>query len=84
MNKFALAFSIAAVLSATPAFAADKLACDDAGMKAVEMMLKEKMEMKADTTMAMKENEMAAMAMKEGKTEDCAMHLNMAQEALMK
>jgi hypothetical protein len=84
MNKFALAFAVATVFSIAPAFAADKLACDDAGMKKVEMMLKEKMEMKVDATMAMKQNEKAAMAMKAGDNEDCAMHLNMAQEELMK
>ena len=32
---------------------------------------------------AMKENEMAAMSKKEGKMDDCAMHLNMAADSLM-
>jgi hypothetical protein len=76
--------ALAATLLAAPAFAADKLACDDAGMQKVEMMMKEKADMKVNVEMAMKENEMAMMAKKDGKTDDCAMHLNMAQEELMK
>ena len=83
MKKLVLAAAIAALFS-SPALAEDKLACDDAGMMKVEMMMKEKMEMKVNTDMAMKENEMAMMAKKEGKTDDCAMHLNMAAEELMK
>jgi hypothetical protein len=84
MKKFALSLCLASFIAAAPAMAADKLECDDAGMQKVEMMLKEKMEMKVDTTMAMKQNEKASMAMKAGDTKDCAMHLNMAQEELMK
>lgn len=84
MLKLALAAAAIATLSFTPAFAADKLTCNDEGMMKVEMMMKEKMEMKLNTDMAMKESEMAMMAKKDGKTEDCAMHLNMAQEELMK
>ncbi len=84
MLKFTTAAAIATMFAITPALAADKLACDEGSMKKVEMMMKEKMEMKLNTEMAMKENEMAAMSKKEGKMEDCAMHLNMAQEELMK
>jgi hypothetical protein len=78
------AAALIACFAITPALAADKLACDDAGMMKVEMMMKEKMEMKVNTDMAMKESEMATMSKKEGKMDDCAMHLNMAQEELMK
>jgi hypothetical protein len=84
MLKLITASTFAVLVSLTPALAEDKLACDDTGMMAVEKMMMEKKEMKADIAMAMKENEMAAMSMKEGKTEECAMHLNMAQEELMK
>ena len=84
MLKFTAAAALCAFIAITPALAADKLACDDDGMMKVEMMMKEKMGMKLDTTMAMKESEMATMSKKEGKMEDCAMHLNMAQEELMK
>jgi hypothetical protein len=84
MLKLATAATFAALFAITPAFAADKLECNDDGMKKVEMMMKEKMEMKANTDMAMKENEMAMTSKKDGKMDDCAMHLNMAQEELMK
>ncbi len=47
-------------------------------------MMKEKMGMKMNTDMAMKESEMAMASKKDGKMDDCAMHLNMAQEELMK
>jgi hypothetical protein len=86
-DQHMLKFTAATLLvfaAATPTFAADKLACNDDGMMKVEMMMKEKMAMKADTAMAMKENDMAMMAKKDGKMDDCAMHLNMAQEELMK
>ena len=75
MLKFTAAAALCAFIAITPALAADKLSCDDDGMMKVEMMMKEKMGMKLDTTMAMKESEMATMSKKEGKMEDCAMHL---------
>lgn len=84
MLKLATAAALISLFAITPSFAADKLGCDADSMKKVEMMMKEKMDMKVNTDMAMKENEMAAMSKKEGKMEDCAMHLNMAQEELMK
>lgn len=84
MLKLAAAATFVTLLSITPSFAADKLACDEKSMMKVEMMMKEKMEMKLNTEMAMKENEKAMMAKKDGKKKDCAMHLNMAQEELMK
>jgi hypothetical protein len=44
-----------------------------------------KMHPEADASkMAMKESEMATMAKTEGKMDECAQHLNMAQENLMK
>jgi hypothetical protein len=84
MLKFTAAATLACFIAITPAFADEKLGCDEAGMMKVETMMKEKMEMKVNTEMAMKESEMATMSKKEGKMEDCAMHLNMAQEELMK
>ncbi len=84
MMKIAAAFAVVTLMAIAPVQAADKLACDDASMKKVEMMMKEKMDMKADTAMAMKENDMAMTAKQEGKMDDCAMHLNMAQDELMK
>jgi hypothetical protein len=56
-------------------------------MMKVEMMMKDSMKkdaMKKQSTMAMKENEMAMVAKKSGKMDECAMHLNMAQDTLMK
>jgi uncharacterized protein len=84
MLKFTTAAALAAFICITPALADDKLACDDAGMMKVDTMMKEKMGMKINTDMAMKESEMATMSKKEGKMDDCAMHLNMAQDELMK
>jgi hypothetical protein len=84
MLKIAFAAAATTLFVLSPALAADKLACNDDGMMKVEMMLKEKTAMKVDTAMATKENDMAMMAKKDGKMDDCAMHLNMAQEELMK
>ncbi len=84
MLKLTAATALLALFTISPAFADAKLDCNDDGMMKVEMMMKEKMAMKINTDMAMKENEMAAMAKKDGKMKDCAMHLNMAQEELMK
>ena len=84
MLKLTTAAALLALFAATPALADGMLACNDDGMMKVEMMMKEKTEMKANTAMAMKENDMAMMAKKDGKMEDCAMHLNMAQDELMK
>ncbi len=84
MLKLSTAAALVALFAITPAVAADKLACDDASMKKVEMMMKEKMGMKVNTDMAMKESDMAMMSKKDGKMDDCAMHLNMARDELMK
>jgi hypothetical protein len=84
MLKFATAAALTAFIAITPAFADEKLGCDDASMMKVETMMKEKMGMKLNTDMAMKESEMATTSKKDGKMEDCAMHLNMAQDELMK
>jgi hypothetical protein len=84
MLKFTTAAALAALFAITPALADEKLICDDASMMKVETMMKEKMGMKLNTDMAMKESEMAMTSKKDGKMEDCAMHLNMAQEELMK
>jgi hypothetical protein len=80
----ALLFASAVTLvSANSAFAMDEMKCDDDSMTKVDKMMKEH---KGDPKMAeaaMKENEMAAMSKKEGKMDECAMHLNMAAESLM-
>jgi hypothetical protein len=84
MLKITAAAALIAAITISPALAMDKLACDDDGMKKVEMMMKEMADKKTNVEMAMKENDMAMASKKDGKTDDCAMHLNMAQEALMK
>ena len=66
--------------------AGEAVACDDASiMKAEEgaMAMKDPA-MKESMEMAMKEVEMAKMAMKESKTDECAMHLDAAMKATAK
>lgn len=77
---FASAVTLA---SANAALAMEKMKCDDDSMMKVDMMMKEHKGDKKMAEVAMKENEMAAMSKKEGKMDDCAMHLNMAAESLM-
>ena len=81
----ALLFASAVTLaSVNAAMAMEKMKCDEDSMMKVEMMMKEHTGDKMMADAAMKENEMAAMSKKEGKMEDCAMHLEMAAESLMK
>jgi hypothetical protein len=68
---------------ANSALAMEKMKCDDDSMMKVEMMMKEHKGDKKMAEAAMKENEMAAMSKKDGKMDDCAMHLNMAADSLM-
>jgi hypothetical protein len=85
--KFVIATAVIALFAIAPAQAAGKLKCNGSSMHKVEMMIKDSMahpEMKKQEEMAMKENEMAATLKKKGDTKGCAMHLNMAQESLMK
>ena len=58
-----------------------KMACDDASF---EMVMKAVDGAKGDAKeMGMKELDMAKMAMKEKKADDCMMHLEMADKAVM-
>jgi hypothetical protein len=85
--KLILAAAAVALISIAPAQAAGKLKCNSSSMKKVDMMINEAMadpKMKKMEAMAMKENEMAATLKKKGDVKGCAMHLNMAQESLMK
>jgi hypothetical protein len=87
MTKYLIAASVAAMFVVSPAFAAGKLRCNKAAMHGVEMMIKDAMahpEMKKQEEMAMKESEMAMKAKEAGDIKGCRMHLNMAQESLMK
>lgn len=83
MLKLAAA-AIIATLTFAPAFAQEMVECTPEAMKKIEMMAKEKMEMKADVTIAMKESEKAMMAKEKGDMKDCSMHLTNAEKDLMK
>jgi hypothetical protein len=85
--KYVIATAVVALFAIAPAQAAGKLKCNGSSMKKVEMMIHEAMadpKMKKMEAMAMHENEMAASLKKKGDKKGCAMHLNMAQESLMK
>jgi hypothetical protein len=85
--KFVIATAVIALFAVAPAQAAGKLKCNSSSMHKVEMMIKDAMadpKMKKMEAMAMHENEMAGSLKKKGDTKGCAMHLNMAQESLMK
>ena len=80
MKKTAIAAIILAAFSTT-AFADDMMMkCDDAAMMKAEDHAKM---MKGDSmTMAMKEVDMAKTAMKDGKADDCSMHLDKAMKTM--
>ncbi len=85
--KYVVAATVIALFAIAPAQAAGKLKCNANSMHKVEMMIKDSMahpEMKKQEMAAMHENEMAGTLKKKGDTKGCAMHLNMAQESLMK
>jgi hypothetical protein len=75
---FALAFAV-------PAFADDMAKCDDATMMKVDDAIKADTDpaMKNDVDMATKEMDMAKMAMKDGKMDDCSMHIGNAMKSMM-
>jgi hypothetical protein len=79
MRTYLLAACLMSAAFAVPAFADDMMKCDDAAVMKAEdhakMMSGETM------TMAMKEVDMAKMAMKDGKAGDCSMHLGKAMMA---
>jgi hypothetical protein len=65
---------------AVPAFAMDMMKCDEPSMMKAEEHAKM---MKGDSmTMAMQEVDMAKTAMKDGKTDDCSMHLDKAMKQM--
>ena len=83
MIKTLLATSALLLTLSTAGFAAEMMACDDANIMKMEegaMAMKDPA-MKESMEMAMKEVDMAKMSMKEGKKEDCSMHLDAAMKA---
>jgi hypothetical protein len=87
MSKTLFAAAAFFAFASTATYAAEeKMACDDASIMKMEeaaMAMKDPA-MKETMEMAMKEVEMAKMAMKENKTDDCSMHLGEAMKATMK
>lgn len=77
---------IAAVLSglglALPAQAAEMAMCDEATMMKAEEAIKMESD-KGKMEMAMKEFDMAKMAMKGNKTDDCSKHLSKVMKDVM-
>jgi hypothetical protein len=65
---------------AMPVFAMNMMKCDDTAMMKAEDHAKM---MKGDSmTMAMKEVDMAKSSMKDGKKDDCSMHLDKAMKQM--
>ncbi|HTO30442.1 MAG TPA: hypothetical protein VL202_04565 [Pararhizobium sp.] len=83
MFKTVLAATALITILSAPAFAAGMTACDDASIMKTEDMAKGMTDpMKKDAMMmAMQEVDSARMAMKDGKMDDCSMHLDNAMKA---
>ena len=84
MMKTLFAATAMALAIAAPASAAEMAKCDDASMMKMEEAMKAGTDpaMKNDVEMAMKEVDMAKMAMKDGKMDDCSMHLDNAMKQM--
>jgi hypothetical protein len=80
--KTLLAAAAIALAFAVPASAAEMAKCDDASMMKMDEAMKADGAMKEDVEMAMKEVDMAKMAMKDGKMDDCSMHLDAAMKQM--
>ena len=84
MLKSLIAAGLLGLALTAPAYAAEMAACDDASMMKMDEAIKADTDpkMKEAADMAMKEMEMAKMAMKDGKTDDCSMHLTNAMKSM--
>jgi membrane protein insertase Oxa1/YidC/SpoIIIJ len=84
MKTIAIAAALLGLAFTSSAFA-DEMKCDDASMKMMQGEM-EKMDaaMKDKKEMAMKEMEMAMASMKDGKSDDCMMHMKGAMDAMKK
>jgi hypothetical protein len=83
MTKTILAAAALMACMMTASSAMDKMACDEASMKKMEdgaMAMKDPAQKDA-MMMAMKAVDMAKTAMKDGKMDDCSMHLDEAMKA---
>jgi hypothetical protein len=83
MIRSATIACIFATCLSAPAFAAGMATCDDASMMKTEEMAKGMTDpmQKYQMAMAMQEIDSAKMAMKDGKMDDCSMHLDNAMKA---
>ena len=83
--KSLIAAGLLGLALTAPAYAAEMAKCDDASMMKVDEAIKADTDpkMKDVTDMAMKELDMAKTAMKDGKTDDCSMHLTKAMDEMM-
>ena len=85
MMKSLFVAAIAGFALIAPAHAAEMTKCDDATM----MMMQSEMDKVTDAAMmekkemAMKEMDMAKTAMKDGKMDDCSMHMGEAKKTMM-
>lgn len=86
MKKYMIAFVCLGFTYALPAEADDMMKCDDASMMKMqtEMDAMSDPAMKEHKDMAMKHMEMAKASMKEGKMDDCTMHMTEASKEMMK
>ena len=85
MMKSLIVATIAGFALIAPAHADEMMKCDDASMMKMqnEMDAMTDPAMKEHKEMAMKEMDMAKMAMKDGKMEDCTMHMGEAGKQMM-
>lgn len=82
MKKLFAAVTLAGLWAIAPVSAAEMATCDDATMMKADEMIKATTD-KGKMEMAMKEMDMAKMAMKDGKMEDCTMHMGEASKQMM-
>ena len=78
-----IAAAVLMALASVPAQAAEMAKCDEATMMKADEAIKATTD-KGKMEMAMKEMDMAKMAMKDNKAEDCSMHLTKVMEETMK
>jgi hypothetical protein len=85
MMKLLFGAAVLGLALTAPAYADDMMKCDDATM----MMMQTEMDAVTDAAMmekkemAMKEMEMAKTSMKDGKMDDCTMHMGEAKKTMM-
>lgn len=84
MLKTFTAAALLGIAAIVPASAAEMMTCDDTSMMKVQAMIDADKDpaMMEQTEMAKKELEMAKMAMKDSKMDDCSMHMDGAMKAL--